>query len=1422
MADLVEPHATTSLWRPAGADASEDRVATLDQVLAVGGVQPATEDQVAQTRAEGYDTTQNKVTSIQLVKARGQPNVQVFVNGVVRARKDGTKVVLTANDFRGSFVDKRSNFRLYSPLAITFRIEDGARVLPKCEVEVQQQFVSYEQPVRLEPQFVSSADLLSHRVGDATASVVFTPFPVVTRPSLVVRMEDKRRQYAYDFRTTKSLVSGSIEGLGLAISALPGEWGGTAGSEGASKLIGWWNFLTGASLMKQIGTLGLAAMVSVGLNPLLGKTIVKVAELGTARLPQALETVFKEWLLTAKERPPVQTLKLTLPELAKCLRSLSVLVPMDTQSAKALMEEENMLTEQIVFTWLLTGDAYLTQAKSVLEKFTGTGGKYGATNKIDLSDLDLDTKKNAGVSHTTKIKIEELSDEDANGCRSGKPLEFTIESDYSQQVTVLGMAASNLVHDIDDLVDAIRTFKGAVEKILSSSSTFKNTLSFVWRALKNTYLFFKRLLTTTPAVNNDLNAAMDGAMISYFQTINGNIDRKLLANFVTPDSPAQKLKNVLNTAIKGVRVKFEGSIQPSLLCYNRILPHRLDRVKMLFASGDNMNWRLVGTSDLQTKDFAVRENSKLSDAVKLNSVSLRTQRLALSNLVDEWEQDGATRMVLHQCFTLSQEAQNQLRDVSELQGVDMTSLLSLGVLDSVPMDLVEYARTTFLSEEDQLRANLVNPGNSARVLEKLGFDSSPFTRIAIKLLGVFWTQELIRMHKNKDLQSGVMANALRLAAARLTQSSSLVKRHTAKVSDSDPLLKATLAGRDARIALVLFFGGEVGLDDKSRLVTAANTMQTTAAVALRLLAKATNALTQLPFEPLQSLFANPCMAIHAHRRVRDAMISVQGMSPQTTELVLAAVAASYGSSQLLTANADDERIRGCGDYFVRSNVPCPIRGCPGETRDTVHRLIRHRLASLRIEFPIKGALGTDDIRTIETERLVDLFVGLSTDDAAGDGAEDSAITRTFLVPNAFGSFFSDANDIMFGSVPVFVHDLLKAISHIKTNLISTSNSEATAFTYLLDPQYPLCQGPTPGELPVSVVRDSPRRDASAPRGRLVSFVASLVRPFERDAGDQPAVNPPDCKGSAEQFRNASSGSARVFESVATTAWNAERVAQVLYTAVGTSAMPPDNGSVSVGLRLFALGMQQDAIDVPADDPVIASVTNAVKEAQDALHKIVTAHVQTIYFWLDPELPLREGTEDLQRRRAALKEFIDNSNTVVDDAFAEAWVEKRVEYQDLALETVDALEGEEVPTREGVLDETRGVDHAVKLRIFPQTLEKQRRDYQQRRRSAEAARANYRETESTRRANVALRARSSMIGGCVLGFALANSTLSSVGLVPTFTIDTFDARGKQEVDQRLDDLQTAFGAIKTDPDTGARPALRLSEAIIIMAACLNLL
>ena len=1422
MADLVEPHATTSLWRPAGADASEDRVATLDRVLAVGGVQPATEEEVAASNTR----TMQKAVTVQIVQPRTDPRPIIFVNGTQRDVTD-SQLVLKWEDFQCHHKDTVSGHHVYSPLAITYLVEDGALSTPKCRVEARQQLVTYGVAAESQSYYSASVDLKTHTPADFTAPVIFAPFPAVVSAGPTVSIMDKSEEYAYEWRNTKKIafknmseinvaLRASFEALnrafpaGLVLQTLYGD------------LANLWN---NAPIFYALGALALSLTISTFSNDLVKALAAQAKTIG-AKLADPTSSIdwksevfngffeVGKFLSTWDNKPKGKKLVMTIREFAQGIASLATVVQLRKGVAKETFRQGKMYTQRVLFTWLLTSDG--GRVRTFVETIFKRGG-YLTSNRIDVSELDAERlQTNSGISHVTRVALQSLTDDEL-GCSQLTETEFDIVSDLSESASAIGAASANLLYDLQELQSAIAKLKKAIDTVLKNPDGIL-MLGFQERSIGYLYDFLSVALERDRSAYRDARNAIDTSVQSHLKTVQANLKSKLDDVFVADGSPGDILIKKLQESLKTDKCQPAESVPEitssadvpsiadtkSLSVWRRSLPQRLAPAAFLFPSGEGTNWTLAGITDVETADYVVRENAKLKDAARLNSLSMRTQRMALSNLYDEWEADGAKRIGLVQFFGMAPTVASSLKEITpsvdELESsIDTTSLIAIGVVGSVPLDLVAHVTSARLLELDRLRKKLVQRITRPTLLTNLGFGSSAESQIAVKLLGALWTQELIGLYNSDDSRS-VMSSALGQAAERLRQCASMLRKYALRVAPEDAALRATRAGRDVHMALMLFFGGETGPEDEKRLEAASTAMLLAASVASRALSsnQALQRMAALPFEPLQSLFGSPCAAINAHRRVRAAVRAMELPSDSTSQAIVAATAASYGASQLLVAGRDEICIAESGDFLAPQNIPCRRRSC-GESKAQVQSELRHRLAHIRLDVPL-----LEDVRTPRAdggiEDLVEAFAGL--------GAED-AQSRLFYVPAGFGSLFSDANDTMFGSVPVFADDLMASVDAITQGIVpGFASDDARQPNFTLYPLYPACEFVTLTPFCIEA------------KNGLVSFVASMAREKVAKNARVDTKVMLDCHTAARSFLRYNGTSEAVFEAVSSIVWNAERVAQSLHIAIASdNATGPD---VVVLMQLLEAGVDRSDIEIPKD--LDAELVRATDLAFQNLRSLVAMHARALLdgplneqIGLDPDLEEAAAKNDERTRlRAEIEATNAVNETTVGIAEAEDWVSQAATRQELA------LQGYEFWTLDGSYDKLdfEAMQNAifeqsgVRLRDFPSELEELLQTYSALTNEEDEKRTEYRNKEKKRRDDYQLRARASMLGGLILGGAIVRGAVGPHDLVPSWVIGVGDTKTRSLLKKQLKRIRSAF--LEVEPG-----AVRLAEAAAIIAAGVDL-
>lgn len=291
----------------------------------------------------------------------------------------------------------------------------------------------------------------------------------------------------------------------------------------------------------------------------------------------------------------------------------------------------------------------------------------------------------------------------------------------------------------------------------------------------------------------------------------------------------------------------------------------------------------------------------------------------------------------------------------------------------------------------------------------------------------------------------------------------------------------------------------------------------------------------LPFEPLQSLFMDPRHAIHAFRRVTSCMeLTTVGIT--VSNLVASATAASYGSAQLLTG---DDNITVEGNEQVL-DYPRNDQGV------NTTRAIRIRMAELRLDVP--SSVNVHDNRNNSVDDLIDTFrvsAGVNNND------------QTFFVPLGFGAVPSlptmPIPAIMFSSVPVFTRDILERLEELSEALVVLKRGQSivSATAAHEDAQVVLPVFETIGMIR-ELGEPSPNASLNPPcvlnthgdRPTVVNFFGS-THAHEGVVEEDGKERHHDSRTAANSFISNTEEATRVRAAVPSLVWNTDRIAQAL-------------------------------------------------------------------------------------------------------------------------------------------------------------------------------------------------------------------------------------------------------------------------------------
>jgi len=1125
--NLVEPRETTSVWSQRWDASSQLHVDTL---LRQQGAVPASLNFVkdAHTKAASEWLPTSFVTTVQFV--RHGSNTRVFVNDVIADidESDAESKRIELHSHSGAVVDRTSLESLFSPLAITFMLEDGTARPSAGNVQFMQRTRSHDSIVG-EARVVDAQPLPCFELSDALAPCVMTPYPMSTSAPPSVSIIDLSSVYRFQMRRLDTAFFAAIAVARAVFQTPPNV-----------ALNTWLTTTIGLSSVSALFTLfGPAVVASATLRalPLIvpgndGNSTASTKDVVTALLGLANE----------KSKPEPTRVRLTIPAFTRALRTLSTTKSLtDEQLKEIIKSSKSFRTELLVWRWLQEQER--AETPNVFSSSTPSGEDQDASTKwrgafrsnpLVTTELAIPEVANTTVDTFTRVTLDDA-------CGAPSVYDIDVPRAYA---ALASAAAAQLLRNLEELQDAIASFELAIDDAIQNSTQ----LWMPYTLRRASLDFLKRNFRKFRNTPED-EAVADLQSRSTLKQVQGNISVKLANYFVKDGSVGQKLCQRLRTFV-GERVlrQLAPADTGTLQIWMRELPHRVAPVTYLFPSA--LQDVVGGEVDIETDAVVVREQTALHDASVAASEAIRRTKKALPRVRVEFEKNGTQRIRLAQHFQLDRAPSQNVH-----YSVDTFSLLSRST--SIPLDLVQQRVRARMDESTQRRVNLICSSSWSSALTLSGFEHSRHGVLVAHLFGVLWAEELVLTHGRRekdDILLGiddVMQSAKRRAAHRATAMAEFVLQTAPETPavgffvSSDAAFVATQRGRDARLAL-----------DITGLNVASDVLNDDAVSALRAFAlsvrrgasgflRATAGRSAvLPFEPLQSLFGARFDALHAFTRTKMACDAVFGevgagdaLADKAHALALASVAASYASSQLL---ANDEIGDGVQQILKRgAGSARPYTGDAVESDEfdiAARRAVQTRMSVLRLDFdPVQG------VRKTTVAELTELMACTPMLDDA---------TRSYFVPFGYGQqpaqpLRNDPTAAMFGSVPVDVQRLAAAIRIVCAG--TGVDASVDSMTWILKPSFSSCvfipvPSPVLDATPELIVHTT--ESSSEQPQHVLHYVGSAPNaPLTSEV--QVAQAADNCHDAANLFRTHSDATRLVGSFVGSVVWNAERICQAL-------------------------------------------------------------------------------------------------------------------------------------------------------------------------------------------------------------------------------------------------------------------------------------
>jgi hypothetical protein len=805
----------------------------------------------------------------------------------------------------------------------------------------------------------------------------------------------------------------------------------------------------------------------------------------------------------------------------------------------------------VVLQWLVASDTNWPFMKAL---FKTDLPSFSHTNKIDMSEFD-DLSK-AAIEMRVHIDIEDPTSRiDCNGERTHFEFATTRQDkDYA------GFAAAGVAHDIRRLQKAITKFEQVLEtesRKLTWSDRYNTFIdrwiydplfSVAMQAWK--YQSRKLVNREMPGYDGEVLLMLQRYRAYTFRFIRKHLNEKLKARFVYPSSEGQVLLRKIEMATRERFLK--AQLPPMVL---RELPQKIQEPTFLFPLSKNANSDYV---DVEIESGTMREFSPLFDAIQAASRAAQSARTAIMPMHRKWETEGQRCLFVHAVQGMT-DSQWQLKAQTYALAPPQEAY---SLVLQLPGDIRAAEATVRLVEETERRIRtLCHKGAAASetktLLEHLKLLDTEAGLVAMSLLAELWTDELLRLHARPEPTRSIITavqTAQARAASRCVACGELLRATTTKdwagflpMDGDDPAFVATQAGRDAaRLARRLQLAAQP--------VTSRGVLSRAMVLRLRAIAKALivtgNRLADkpdsqvLPSEPLQALFTAPVHGVRAFARA--------AAFPTLDRRVVAAMAGAYPSSLLLTdaQAANPDAIEPFGEPLKPPPVP-----------ENVARKVRERMAALRFDYPATVHLDASS----EALHASDADLTVAMNRLALTNESNSV---AFYVPYGHGQapprlVYPPVPAPMFGSVPVWISDVLASINDLRDSLQTTTPTTGAHIwpTFTCDGSVLYTAHPDPGRLP-------------AHPAIIKVDVADLSTINLRFWASEPEL---EWSPEVATFTNANAAAKahvqtemerKLSSRVSTLAWNAERTMQCLLALSGQEgvSLMLSNGDARVAVR----------------------------------------------------------------------------------------------------------------------------------------------------------------------------------------------------------------------------------------------------------------
>ena len=848
----------------------------------------------------------------------------------------------------------------------------------------------------------------------------------------------------------------------------------------------------------------------------------------------------------------------SIAKLADILEHMSALVSVErmNNALRCATDQQTFADELVVFRWLMESESP-TEAASLLDMAGLPPNPDAKSNVADMSEFS----GLMGAAVRTHLRVEI---EDPESCAFGERTAFEFKTDR-QDAVLMGLAASGMLHDLERLERAIRTFEARVRE-QKDKLTWGDTCNCYWD-----YVWYNPLFTLVLCqwkyLRSKQQQTRDNEVLFLLghqrsRTLNflyNNLHDKLYRRFVNVGSPGQLMMTRLRL-FNPPPPTLPSPRERKLPLYTRELPHKVQNPVVFFPSAKTVDAAYV---DIDVQSGTMREYSALNDAVKASIRSSSAAIDAINRMHRKWETLGPRCIFVHAfgTNTPANDALNLLRKQQPLLPPNESYSLVL----KLPGDIRSAEAATQLEEQMRRRIlALCHKGAAAKdkqtLLANLAVPDTEPALVAMDLFSELWTDELLALHKLDPVSGivvGVTETAQRRAAQRLVACAQFVLAITAQEwtgivpsFDNDPALQATQAGRDAarlarRMQLKLHARSTQGLLPSTTVRHVRAVGSTLLDVGNRLAAKKSADI--LPSEPLQSLFMSSNHGLLAFQRATSLSIPPEAVS---------AIVGAYPAMLLVAPGMTTGAI-----VSTRGPVRPPD---PQSNTDlsALVRVIKQRNAALRVDWDHTNA----QMSAWPSARgLTDAMSALSV--------HTKPKSAYFYVPYGHGHapprlVYPPVPAPMLGSVPIWLDDVRYALQAVADATRAIAPSQDAPWSGRISPIY---QCDSSVDLPKhpALLEVHPFSSKTTPDQFDVSYWASAPEIATTQQLPKTYATAVDAAKAHVQTDATRQLSSRTY----TMAWNAERAMQSMLILVGLEAEDRDgNGSTdSRGSITLCLG-----------------------------------------------------------------------------------------------------------------------------------------------------------------------------------------------------------------------------------------------------------